>query len=81
MEWSGEATVMTRRRHGESAVILTVLARDAGLIAGLVPGGASAKRAAMLQPGNRLSLRWRARPTGGHVLPPRAQRVSWPRPR
>ena len=31
MEWSGEATVMTRRRHGESAVILTVLARDAGL--------------------------------------------------
>ena len=38
-----------------------VLARDAGLISGVVPGGASVKRAAMLQPGNRLSLRWRAR--------------------
>ncbi|WP_374634232.1 DNA repair protein RecO [Paracoccus sp. (in: a-proteobacteria)] len=61
MEWSGEASVMTRRRHGENAVILTVFARDAGLISGLVPGGASARRAAMLQPGNRLSLRWRAR--------------------
>lgn len=61
MEWNGEATVMTQRRHGENAVIVTVLARDAGLISGLVPGGASTKRAAMLQPGNRLALRWRAR--------------------
>jgi len=61
MEWQGEASVMTQRRHGENAVILTVLSRDAGLVSGLVPGGASSKRAAMLQPGNRLSLRWRAR--------------------
>ncbi|RDW12067.1 recombination protein O N-terminal domain-containing protein, partial [Paracoccus thiocyanatus] len=61
MEWSGEASVMAQHRHGESAVILTVLTREAGLIRGLVPGGASARRAAMLQPGNRISLRWRAR--------------------
>lgn len=61
MEWSGEASVMTGLRHGENAVILTVLTREAGLMRGLVPGGASAKRAAMLQPGNRVSLRWRAR--------------------
>lgn len=61
MEWSGEASVMTRHPHGENAVILTVLARDAGLVTGLVPGGASARRAAMLQPGGRVSLRWRAR--------------------
>ncbi|WP_287885553.1 MULTISPECIES: DNA repair protein RecO [Paracoccus] len=61
MEWSGEASVMALQRHGESAVILTVLSRETGLIRGLVPGGASAKRAAMLQPGNRVSLRWRAR--------------------
>lgn len=61
MEWQGEASVMTSRKHGENAVILTVLSREAGLISGLVPGGASSKRAAMLQPGNRISLRWRAR--------------------
>ena len=59
MDWTDEATVMTGRKHGENAVILTVLSREAGLISGLVPGGASAKRAAMLQPGNRVSVRWR----------------------
>lgn len=61
MEWQGEATVIARRRHGETAVILTALSRDAGLVSGLVPGGASSKRAAMLQPGARVALRWRAR--------------------
>lgn len=61
MEWQGEASVMRTRRHGEHAVILTVLSRDAGLVSGVVPGGASPRRAAMLQPGNRVSLRWRAR--------------------
>lgn len=61
MEWSGEASVMAGQRHGENAVILTVLSREAGLLRGLVPGGASARRAAMLQPGSRISLRWRAR--------------------
>lgn len=61
MEWAGEATAIVRQRHGEHAVVLTVLTRDAGLIRGIVPGGASPKRAAMLQPGNRLSIRWRAR--------------------
>ncbi|ARJ69697.1 DNA repair protein RecO [Paracoccus contaminans] len=61
MEWAGEASVIARRRHGEHAVILTVLTRDAGLIRGIVPGGASPRRAAMSQPGSRLAVRWRAR--------------------
>ncbi|WP_134681673.1 DNA repair protein RecO [Paracoccus ravus] len=61
MEWQGEGSVMTQRKHGENAVILTVLTRELGILSGMVPGGASAKRAAMLQPGNRVSLRWRAR--------------------
>lgn len=61
MEWAGEATVIARRRHGEHAAIVTVLTREAGLLRGLVPGGGSVKRAAMLQPGNRVALRWRAR--------------------
>lgn len=61
MEWQGEASVMAQRKHGENAVILTVLTRDLGILSGMVPGGASARRAAMLQPGNRLSLHWRAR--------------------
>ena len=61
LDWQGDATVLARRKHGESAVILTVFARDAGVINGVVPGGAGARRGPMLQPGNRLSLRWRAR--------------------
>ncbi len=60
-EWAGEATVISGRRHGENAVILTAFARDVGIISGLLPGGASTRRAAMLQPGGRLSLSWRAR--------------------
>lgn len=61
MEWQAEGTVIARRPHGETAVIIEVLTVAHGRHAGLVPGGASRKRAAMLQPGARLDLRWRAR--------------------
>lgn len=61
MEWQAEGTVLARRAHGETAVILDVLTEGHGRHAGLVPGGASRSRAAMLQPGARLDLRWRAR--------------------
>ena len=61
MEWQAEGTVLARRPHGESAVILDVLTARHGRHAGLVPGGVSRTRAAMLQPGARLDLRWRAR--------------------
>ncbi|AUH32757.1 DNA repair protein RecO [Paracoccus tegillarcae] len=61
MEWQADGTVIARRAHGENAVIIEVMTTEYGRHAGLVPGGASRKRAAMLQPGTRLSLRWRAR--------------------
>lgn len=61
MEWHGEGTVIGRARHGEHGVILQVMTRDLGRLAGMVPGGVSARKAAMLQPGTRLSLRHRAR--------------------
>lgn len=61
MEWQAEGTVIARRLHGENAVIIDVLTQQYGRHAGLVPGGASPKRAAMLQPGTQLDLRWRAR--------------------
>lgn len=64
MEWQGEGTVIARRPHGETAVIIEVLTPLQGRHLGLVPGGASQKRAAMLQPGALLSLRWRARQEG-----------------
>ena len=61
MEWQAEGTVIGRRPHGETAIILDVLTMEHGRHSGIVPGGASPRRAAMLQPGARLSLRWRAR--------------------
>ncbi len=61
MEWQDEGTVIARRPHGETAIIIDVLTPLRGRHAGLVPGGRSRKRAAMLQPGTRLDLRWRAR--------------------
>ena len=61
MEWRGEATVISMRRHGEHAAIVDLLSRDSGRITGLVPGGAGRRRSAMLQPGNRVSATWRAR--------------------
>lgn len=61
MEESGEGTVIGRRPHGESAVILDILTEDLGRIAGLLPGGASPRRAAAIQPGGRVAFRRRAR--------------------
>ena len=61
MEWREEGTVLRRRGHGENAVILDVMTAGHGRHSGVVPGGASSRRAALLQPGSRLMLHWRAR--------------------
>lgn len=61
MDWQAEGTVIARRPHGETAVIIEVLTLEHGRHAGLVHGGASRKKAAFLQPGARLELHWRAR--------------------
>lgn len=61
MEWRAEGTVIGRRLHGEHAVILDVLTLEHGRHAGLVPGGASPRRAALTQLGSRLMLHWRGR--------------------
>ncbi|MDO5657811.1 MAG: DNA repair protein RecO [Paracoccus sp. (in: a-proteobacteria)] len=64
MDWSGEATIIARRKHGESAAIVEALTLDRGRIAGLVPGGGGRTRAAMLQPGSRVALRHRVKTEG-----------------
>ena len=61
MEWQDEAIVLTTRRHGETDAIATVLTRDPGRHAGLVKGGAGRRAGPVLQPGNRVAARWRAR--------------------
>lgn len=61
MDWAGDGIVLSARPHGENAAILEVLTGDSGLRRGLVRGGTGRRLGPLLQPGDTLALRWRAR--------------------
>jgi len=61
MDWNDEGFVLSARRHGENALIVSLLTRDHGRHAGLVRGGASARSRGIYQQGNLLRAHWRAR--------------------
>lgn len=58
MEWTDSGIVLSSRPYGETGIIADMLTRGHGRHLGLVRGG---KARAALQPGNSLSLTWRAR--------------------
>jgi len=61
MEWTDEAIILGTRKHGETSVLLEVMTRTHGRHLGLVRGGRSKRLQPVLQPGNSLSVTWRAR--------------------
>jgi len=61
MEWRDIGFVLGTRRHGESALIVELLTAEHGRHAGLVRGGQSPRRRALLQPGNAVAAIWRGR--------------------
>ncbi|HEY8873306.1 MAG TPA: DNA repair protein RecO [Stellaceae bacterium] len=61
MEWRDTGFVLSARRYGESALIVELLTREHGRHAGLVRGGQSPRRRALLQPGNSVQANWRGR--------------------
>ena len=61
MEWRDEGIVLSARLHGESSVVLELFTREHGRHAGLVYGGTSGRQRAVIQPGNKLLVQWRAR--------------------
>ena len=61
MEWRDTGFVLAARRHGESGLIVELLTREHGRHAGLVRGGQSPRRRAVLQPGNKVQAGWRGR--------------------
>jgi DNA repair protein RecO (recombination protein O) len=61
MEWVENAIAIGSRRLGENGVILEVMTRARGRCLGLVRGGRSRVMRSVLQPGNTLSVTWRAR--------------------
>lgn len=73
MEWQDEGIVLASRAHGERDAILSALTFAHGRHAGLVRGGIGRRARPLLQPGNRLSLIWKARLTehlGGYAAEP-----------
>ena len=61
MEWAADALVLHVRPHGETSAILDVFTRDHGRYGGLVRGGAGRRLRPVLQAGNLVRARWRAR--------------------
>jgi DNA repair protein RecO (recombination protein O) len=61
MDWRDTGFVVTARRHGENGLIVELLTETHGRHAGLVRGGQSPKRRALLQPGNLVAASWRGR--------------------
>jgi DNA repair protein RecO (recombination protein O) len=61
MDWTDEGIVLGVRAHGETAAVVEVLTRAHGRHLGLVHGGRSRLKRPLLQPGNFLTVRWRAR--------------------
>src|SRR5204862_8192050 len=61
MDWTDEGIVLGARRHGEANAILEVMTRAHGRHLGLVRGGSGSRLRPVLQPGNTVSVTWRAR--------------------
>ena len=61
MEWRDVGFVLSARRHGESGLIVELLTSEHGRHAGLVRGGQTPRRRALLQPGNSVTASWRGR--------------------
>jgi len=60
-EWDDEAIILSARPHGEKAMVVHVLTATQGRCAGLVAGGQGRKGQGLLQQGNQVQARWRAR--------------------
>jgi len=61
MDWQDQGTLLSSQRHGETAAIIDVFTQGHGRHSGVVRGGASRRLAPVLQPGQQLTLEWRAR--------------------
>ncbi|WP_299441156.1 DNA repair protein RecO [uncultured Rhodospira sp.] len=61
VEWRDDAIVLSARPHGETSVLASVLTRAHGRHPGLVRGGIGRAARGLWQPGNRLSVTWKAR--------------------
>jgi len=61
IEWCESAIVLATRPHGESSLVATLLTESHGTHAGLVQAARGRGGSGTVQPGNRVTARWRAR--------------------
>lgn len=61
MNWADDGYVLRARKHGENALIVTLLTAEHGRHAGLVRGGTGRRARGIYQTGNRVRAAWRAR--------------------
>jgi len=61
MDWSDEGIILSARPHGETAAVAEIFTRAHGRHLGLVYGGRSRRIRPVLQIGNHVDLRWKAR--------------------
>jgi DNA repair protein RecO (recombination protein O) len=61
VEWTDIGIVLGARRHGETSAVVELMTREHGRHLGLVRGGAGVRLKPVLQTGNLVSARWRAR--------------------
>lgn len=61
MDWQDEGIILSVRAHGETSAIAEILTREHGRHMGLVHGGRGRRLRPVLQPGNLVDVKWRAR--------------------
>jgi len=66
IDWTDDGIVLAARKHGETSAIVSLMTRAHGRHLGLVRGGVGRRARGVLQPGNRVHARWRAR-LGEHL--------------
>ncbi len=59
--WDDEGIVLTARRHGETALVVSAFTFEHGRHAGWIAGAAASRNRPLYEPGNRLQLHWQAR--------------------
>ena len=56
MQFEDEGYIVGARRYGESSLIVDVVSKNHGLLAGFVKGGGGKKNLAVYQTGNKISF-------------------------
>ncbi|MEN9873702.1 MAG: hypothetical protein RL186_599 [Pseudomonadota bacterium] len=59
--WTDDAIALSARKFGENDAILDLFTATKGRTSGIVYGGASKSKRALLEPGSRLRVTWKAR--------------------